>query len=155
MMDIKIIFLHIRARGAGVIHSEKLENHKNSAYIKIKFYIIFTDFFSMMNIRFLPWVDGIYVFDILLNYFINVIIKTLYISSCIVVCYILLILLCFDVFFPSPEKLTFGCTKWIFSHSFWPRWLKHASFCREFNCLYIKASKKTIVWKCKIFKKQN
>ena len=42
--------------------------------------------------------------------------------------------MCFDMFFPSPEKLTFGCKKCIFSSSFGPRWLKHTSFCREFNC---------------------
>ena len=38
-----------------------------------------------------------------------------------------------DVFFPSREKLTFGCKKCIFSHTFWPRFFKNTSFCREFN----------------------
>ena len=53
---------------------------------------------------------GIYLFDIFLYYFINVIIKniiyqqflllfTLYMSHIVHI----------DVFFPSPEKLTFGC----------------------------------------------
>ena len=52
--------------------------------------------------------------------------------------------MCFYVFFPSPEKLTFGCGKGIFFHSFWPTSLKHTSFCREFNCVYRKIAKKTI-----------
>ena len=33
------------------------------------------------------------------------------------------ILLCFEVFFPSPEKLQLFCKKSIFSYIFWPRWL--------------------------------
>ena len=50
MIDIK--FLHTGGSGGpgklrpeGVIHLEKLENHKNSTHTKIKFYIIFIIFF--------------------------------------------------------------------------------------------------------------
>ena len=49
-----------------------------------------------------------------------------------------------DVFFLSPEKLTFGFGKSIFSHSFWPTWLKQTSFCREFNCVYSKIAQTII-----------
>ena len=45
------------------------------------------------------------------------------------------IFLCFDVFFPCPEKLHFFCKKSISSHSFWPRWLKQTPFYRELNAL--------------------
>ena len=56
---------------------------------------------------------------ILLYYFINLMIKTLYISSFIVVYFIYFThKVHVDVFFPSPEKLTFGGRKGIFSHSF-------------------------------------
>ena len=48
--------------------------------------------------------------------------------------YTQLILLCFDAYFPGG-KWHFGCKKCIFSHSFWPRWLKQTSFYREFNYL--------------------
>ena len=68
-----------------------------------------------------PWVGGFF-FYIFLYYLINVIIKTLYISSfCCCLHYIFytqFILMCFDVFFSSPEKLTFCCKKCIFNHRF-------------------------------------
>ena len=44
------------------------------------------------------------------------------------------ILLYFDVFFSSPEEYTFRHPKCISSHSFWPRRLKRASFCRKLSC---------------------
>ena len=47
-----------------------------------------------------------------------------------------------DVFFPSPEKLTFGGRKGIFSHSFSHTRLKCTSFCREFNRTYNKKFQK-------------
>ena len=77
-----------KGRAGGVIRSEKWEKHKNSTYTKIKFYIIF--FLSTMDIKnFTNWAGQggrpgageIYFFDIFLYYFINVMIKTLYISS--------------------------------------------------------------------------
>ena len=83
--------------------------------------------------------DWIFFFDILLYYFNNVMIKTFYIGNFIIVyviyftrslyCYVLL-------FFPSLEKLHFFYKKSIFSHSFWPRWLKQISFYRELNALH-------------------
>ena len=39
------------------------------------------------------------------------------------------------VFFHSIEKLHFFCKKSIFSHSFYPRWLKQTSFYGELNAL--------------------
>ena len=78
------------------------------------------------------------------------------------------VFLCFNLFFPSPEKLHFFCKKCIFSHSFWPRWLKQTLFYREFNYLHsivlsfstfhlfpVKTTqnKQTITWKRKICKK--
>ena len=82
-----------KGRAGGAIHSEKFENHKNSTHTKIKFYVTFINLFFLWRIlKFLeiweggrkggrPGVGGIYFFDIFLYYFINVMIKTLYIIS--------------------------------------------------------------------------
>ena len=86
----------------------------------------------------------IFSFYILLYYFIKVIIKTFYISSFIVV-YIIYFThkkKYMKKTFPFSWKMTlcekwhFGCKKCIFSHSFWPRWLKQTSFYRDLNYLH-------------------
>ena len=38
----------------------------------------------------------------------------------------------------SSVALALGCKKCLFSHSFWPRWLKQISFYRELNYLHSK-----------------
>ena len=104
------------------------------------FYIFFIHFFFLWWILKFLQIRGArgFFFDLLIYYFINIVIKILY-SSSFIVGYVIyfrkLILLCFDVFFPSPEKWPFGRNKWIFSHSFWPKWLKQTSFYRELNYL--------------------
>ena len=138
----------------------------------MKFYIIFMYlFFSMMDINIFTNGGG----GIFFTYYYMISIFFLHITIWFHQCYnentyqqfycclryifyTQLILLCFDVFSPYPENDTFGRRKCIFSHSFWPRWLKHRSSCREFNCLYIKkcfyfpsVSSKKIKQKKKIF----
>ena len=117
MMDIKS-FANWGRAGA-VIRSEKWENHKNSTNtnkISHNFLSFFYDgdskFYKLGGLEGRPGEGGIYFFDIFLYYLINVIIKTLYISSFIVV-YVIYFThssywCVFDVFFSSPEKLTFG-----------------------------------------------
>ena len=90
---------------------------------------------------------GGFFFFILLHYFINVMIKTLYISSVIVVFiryFTHIDIVHVDMFFPSAEKLTFGSWKSIFSNSFSHTRLKHTSFCSEFNCVYSKTAPKKL-----------
>ena len=142
MIDIKSFtnWRGTRGQAKGIIHSEKWENHKNSTHTEIKFYIIYLIFFLQWILKILQIGGGgkgageIYFFDIFLYYIINVIIKMLYISSfCCCLSYIFYTVH-IDGFSPSPEKLTFCCKKSNVSKSFWPRWLTHASFCREFSC---------------------
>ena len=102
----------------GVIRSEKWKHHKNSTHYKIRFYIIFIwIFFSTIHIEhFLKggagWGLVKFFFYISLYYFINVMIKTLYISNFIVYAIYFIHSLYYFVlmFFPS-EKWQFFCKK--------------------------------------------
>ena len=142
-----------KGRADGVIYSEKWENHKNSTHTKIKFYIIWI-FFSTMNIKnFTNWVGGaglrwveliFWHISILYHQCNN---KNTYQQVLLFTLYILLIVhICIDWYvFPfSLKSDTFGCKKCIFSPSFWNRWLKHISFCKEFNCQQCRELQKII-----------
>ena len=51
-MDIQIFTYGGSEQAGGVIHSEKLKNHKNSTHSKIKFCIISIEFFfSSMDVK--------------------------------------------------------------------------------------------------------
>ena len=101
---------------------------------------------------------GFILGGILLYYFINVMLKTLYISGFIVVYVIYFTqrsyyyVMCFSLFLKS---YIFGCKKCIFSHSFWPRWLKQTSFYREFNYLHSKVFRFSIFYLFPVKRKQN
>ena len=102
MINIKI-FTYWRARGPGRALSVQ-KNEKITRTVNI-LHIFHSLFFSMMDIKIFTNQrgEGIFFFDLLIYYFINIVIKILY-SSSVIVCYVIyftkLILLCFDVFFP-------------------------------------------------------
>ena len=134
---------------AGVVfHSGKWKKDKNSTHSKIKFYIILIFFYTLDIKYFLKcggkeegragqgWVE--FFFYILLYNFINVMIKTLYIGSFIVVNVIYFTHSLYSCVLRSFCFLLKNYTflqEIIFSHSFWPWWLKQTSFYRELNTL--------------------
>ena len=92
----------------GIIHSEKWENHKNSAHTKLKFPITLILIFFFYDGYLIFLAESFFIF----YYFINAIILTLYISSlyCCLHWYLAhsYILLYFDVFSPLLKSTLFA-----------------------------------------------
>ena len=137
-------------RGQGALSVQRSEkNHKNSTHTKFKFYLIF------IKEVFLQWILKILQINQkfiwrgrrrqawgwwnLFFWHISTLFHQCNNKNSIYQQFLLLFTLYIlhiahiDVFFSSPEKLTFGCKNFNISENFWPRWLKHTSFYREFN----------------------